>query len=522
MGKTKKLLALSACLAVGAGILTGCGEADANSANDGSAIPASVEDKVFHFGTLEYDGAGVDPHSSYSGWYAMRYGIGETLVKISESGELEPWLAEDYANTDAKTWVIHIKSGITFQNGKPVDAAAVKACLERLIATHDRAPHDLQIDKMEADGQTLTIRTKIANPVLMNCLADPYGCIIDVTEEVDGENHVVGTGPYLLEVANSEKVDVKANMAYWNGTPKVGAMHVQKFTDGDTLAMAMQSGEIDAAQSLPYASLPLFQSGDYSVKSADTSRSFFIIYNQTKENLQDANVRKAIACAIDKEGFTSTLLNGNGTPAVGAFPSSYAFGDEAVHDETYDLEKARSLLEASGWKDTDGDGYVDKDGKKLTINWLTYPSRQELPLLAESAHATLKQIGIDVEINSVDNAADVLKANDFDVYAVSFVSAPTGDPQYFFTSFFADGGSYDITGWRDAEFDKLLTQLRSEFDPEKRSELAVQLQQILLDQNVMTVASHLKMSFVMQSGVSGFAPHPSDYYEITQNLDIAK
>ena len=163
---------------------------------------------------------------------------------------------------------------------------------------------------------------------------------------------------------------------------------------------------------------------------------------------------------------------------------------------------------------------MDKDGEKLTIKWISYSSRQELPLLAESAHATLKGIGVDVDINIVENMNDLLEANDFDLFAMANVSSPTGDPQYFFTAFFADGGSYDYSGWKDPEFDELLTELRSEYDPEKRSDLAIRLQKILLEQNVITVASHLRMNFVMQNGVTGFTAHPSDYYEITADLDI--
>ena len=61
---------------------------------------------------------------------------------------------------------------------------------------------------------------------------------------------------------------------------------------------------------------------------------------------------------------------------------------------------AKAVLEAAGWKDSDGDGIREKDGQKLTIRWLTYPSRQELPLLAEAAQSTLKEIGMEVQINA--------------------------------------------------------------------------------------------------------------------------
>ena len=66
--------------------------------------------------------------------------------------------------------------------------------------------------------------------------------------------------------------------------------------------------------------------------------------------------------------------------------------------ESYDPDGAKKVLEEAGWVDSDGDGIREKDGQKLEIRWLTYPSRQELPLLAESAQATLKEIGMDVQI----------------------------------------------------------------------------------------------------------------------------
>ena len=82
------------------------------------------------------------------------------------------------------------------------------------------------------------------------------------------------------------------------------------------------------------------------------------------------NIRKAVEMGIDKEGFCSVIMQGRGIPAKGAFPSSFSYGNDAVNTVSYDPEEAKKLLEESGWKDTDGDGYADKDGQKLTINWL--------------------------------------------------------------------------------------------------------------------------------------------------------
>ena len=85
-------------------------------------------------------------------------------------------------------------------------------------------------------------------------------------------------------------------------------------------------------------------------------------YNYENKDLQNKKVRQAIAKAINKEDFTKTLLNNNGTPAVGAFPSNFSFGNEAVTADTFDLDEAKKLLKEAGYEDSDNDGYVDKDG----------------------------------------------------------------------------------------------------------------------------------------------------------------
>ena len=498
-------------------LLSGCGSPEQGTAE-------STGEKVFYYGdttfNAENDEKDVNPHNGYSGWACIRYGIGETLFKYSDSMELEPWLATGYELVDENTWVVTLRDGVTFTSGRAMDAEAVKECLDHLVEVHERAKGDLKIREITADGQTLTIRTQEPVPALMNYLADPYGCIIDMQAGITEDGNVSGTGPYrATEVETDVGLTLVKNENYWNGTPKLDTIYVRTITDGDTMTMAMQTGELDAAYGLPYSSLSLFANDPYTISSVETSRSFFAQMNYATEPLQDPNVRAAIAGAIDKEGFTQVLLEGNGSAANGPFPESFAFGDASVTAQPYDPEESRRLLAASGWTDTDGDGYVDKDGEILSIRWLTYPSRQELPLLAESVQASLKEIGILVEVNCTANHLDFIESGEWDIYASAFVCAPTGDPEYFFTTHCLDDSTKNRGGYHSDRLEELEEQMSGTFDPEERAVLATEMTQTILDDNAFVFASHLKMSIVSGEGVTGLTAHPCDYYEITVDLD---
>jgi peptide/nickel transport system substrate-binding protein len=357
----KKILGLLLTTALVAASFAGCGS---------SGSSTSTEEKVFNYGTMAYGvamgNAGLNPHDGYSGWSTLRYGVGETLFQFNENMELEPWLATDYSQVDDYTVTINLRDDVNFSNGNKMTGEKVKACLEDLITVHDRAPSDLQVQSITADGQSVTIVTANKVPALINYLCDPYGAIIDMEAGVSADNNVVGTGPYVAQTVTDTEINLTANQDYWDGDVKVQTVNVKSITDGDTLTMALQSGEIDAAQGLPYASLELFEGDDnYTISSTETSRVYQVALNYDKAVIQDDAVRKAMAMSVDKEGFTSVLLQGNGTPAVGPFPANFSFGGDAVKAESYDPEGAKAVLEAAGWVDTDGDGIREKDGQKL-------------------------------------------------------------------------------------------------------------------------------------------------------------
>ena len=363
MKMNKKRLAAALAGLFAAAVFAGCG-ADKNEA---------AGEKVFTYGTMSYgaamENAGTNPHVSYNGWSTLRYGIGETLFRFNEKMEPVPWLAESFEQVDEYTMKIKLRDDVVFSNGKKMTGEAVKACLEDLVAKHDRAPKNLKLKSITADGQTVTLVSSEKMPTLINALADPYACIIDM-EAGEKDRIVVGTGPYVAQKVTATEMELSKNEKYWGAVkPKLDKIIVKSIADGDTLTMAMQSGELDAAQGLPYASLELFQkdSAKYKISQADTSRVYQAAFNYKTPELQDVRVRRAISMALDKENFCKVLLKGNGTPAVGPFPKSMPFGGDAVRAAAYDLEGAKALLKEAGYEDTDGDGYVDKGGKNLEL-----------------------------------------------------------------------------------------------------------------------------------------------------------
>ena len=502
-------------------LIAGCTFHDGQS----NSLDVRHENKTFIYGTTGYgiqmDDVGLNPHHAYSGWSAVRYGVGETLFRFSDSMEIEPWLGLSYSYIDDTTLEIVLRDDIKFTSGRNLDAAAVKECLEALIRDHDRAPQDLKIDHIDAHANRVTIHAAEPSPSLINYLCDPYAAIIDMRFGIQNDGNVAGTGPFKANTISDTEISLEKNNDYWGGSPQVDKIIVRSFSDTQTLQSALQSGEIDATYGLAYASYPLFENNTYSINNCFTTRCFFGQMNYRSEVLQDRSVREAIVRSVDKESFVKMLLGGRGETAIGPFPAQLPFGDKNLHSLDYDLDRAGKLLDEAGWDQFDSDGIRKKEGKRLTIRWLTYSGRLELPLLAEAVQASLKQVGIDVEIVVSANHTELRKdTSSWDIYASSLTTAPTGDPEYFFASTCLPNSAKNFGGYNDNNLNQEYERLHVSADKNERNALTVSMSQRLIDDAGYFFVSFLEMGIVSKSSISGIRPHTSDYYEITHELKV--
>ena len=128
---------------------------------------------------------------------------------------------------------------------------------------------------------------------------------------------------------------------------------------------------------------------------------------------------------------------------------------------------------------------------------------------------------MDVDINCTANRRQFLAdMSSFDIYASALVTAPSGDPQYFFTTSCVPGMSYNFGAYDNPEVTALIETLSREFDMEKRAEIALKLQQMILDDNAYIFCSFLQMNMISKDSVKNYTAHACDYYQVTASLDI--
>ena len=538
---------MAACLF--ASLATGCGtanesETSSKSGSEAASVTSASEEAagaVSKSGETTTDGEradlvlgattgffgaeSLDVAYNWDGWIMSIYGISENLYRLDENIEPQPWIAESVETPDENTWVFTIRDGVTFSNGKTVDAKAVKACFERTYEKNERADSTLKIKSMEADGMKFTIVTPEPNPTLLNDLCDPLLGIYDATEEPDEELGVSCTGPYVATSFTAmTDVKMRANENYWGGAPKADTVELKIIDDQDALDMALANGEIDLiAQETANGASKFTDTSKYTTDTVTTTRANFLSFNLKTEGLDDLAVRQAINYCIDREGYADVVYQGFATPCYGIYPDNLAFGGTDglnLTVDSYDADKAKEILADAGYQDTDGAGILDKDGVNLSFKVLTYSYNDNCIQLADMLQAELSQIGIELSIETQDVLDDPLASGDFDLAILNNAMAPIGTPSYFINMLFTTGASNNYGGYSNEKVDALAAEIGTTSDNDKVVSLTRELEQQVLDDMPFAFVADQQLIFVYSNKVKGVQINPTEYYLVTNTLSV--
>ena len=486
---------------------------------------AAEEEKHLNFG-IYWFGDDLDPGNGWNGWTLTRAAVGETLITVNENLEFVGQIADEWkADDDQVTWRFHIREGVTFQNGNVCDAEAVVSSIKRSLEVNERGQTNLKLANVEADGDWVVFTTEEPYGAFLANLTEPLFVIVDTSADTStfGEKPIC-TGPYMVTAFEPDvSFDAVAYDGYWGGKPGLDSITCYDLPDDNSRAMALQSKELDMMQRVAGTDLPIFTGdSEYEVQMATGTRVRFLFMNAKAEPFNDENIRHAFNAAVNYDAIAAVV--GAGVSGVGSpFPPSASFYND-LERATYDPAAAADYLEKAGYTDTDGDGFVDKDGEKLTVYILMSSggSSGDDTTLAELVQSQAKESGIDVQIRNTENVSDTRNAGDFQLVFANWQTLSTGDPQWFLDQVYKTDATDNYGGYSNPDVDALIDKLSVTFDVDERMDIAKQASQLIIDDAYGCYLVDVTNINVCHTYVKNMSTFPIDYYFLTPQTTIEK
>ena len=441
------------------------------------------------------------------GFWMQEFGQAELLMQFREDGQHHPWLLSELDNPEPNRWVMSLREGITFQNGKAVDAAAVLAAIEAAIA------HSPSAQGSVPDGAAfsvtgpleLTVTTTAPWPELPGVLADESVFLILDVEAVTaaGEDwaQLVGagiyTGPYAVTALDDARMEAVAYPGYWQGTPALPGLTLSFVPDANARILAVQNDEADIALYPPLAARPAVDAtpGVHFNIGALSTGGFTGYMNVARGPLSDVAVRKAVRRAVDYREIAEDVFRGGLAQATSLYAANLPF---ALENYRTDLDEAAALLDAAGWI-AGPDGMRSRDGEALSLVLAIYPQQPDLVPLSTAVQAQLARVGIAAEVVSFDgiNQALMEPSNRWDLAMVSTGAAGWGRVQNFLNSYLLPGARRNYGSYDNAEVNALVPELATEPDPARRTAILHRIQTILWEEDPYAFSFNIHLGRVI-------------------------
>ncbi|MEM1274567.1 MAG: ABC transporter substrate-binding protein [Pseudomonadota bacterium] len=457
--------------------------------------------------------SGLDPAEGSNGWALVSHGIGEQLFRVSREGEVVPNLASSATLNDDGTWTIELADDRFFSDRTPVTAEIVATALNRTGEANPSARATAgRLVFTAVDADTLNVETEQPTTILPSILAEWAFPVYMMAGDTP-----IFTGPFAVEAFEpGGSIEMVPN-AHYAGAEDRPNVTLRRIADGQSLALAFASGELDLAFNLPVETLAMLEATEGETVSFPVAYQYMMWMNTTTPALADPRVRRAIDMAVNRADLVTAAQAG--VPATGAFAGSYPFA--ATGTLPYDPDAAAALLDEAGWT-LGADGMRSRDGEPLELVLYAYPQRPDLVTFQPVIRAALAEIGIAATTQVTESPSDVAASGEFDLFLWAQHTAPAGDPGLFLSLFFETAASRNYSGWSNAEFDALIADLRAEGDPQARIDLALRAQEMIAAEAPVSFLVTPEWHVGLSPALAGYEPWGSDYYVIRPDLVVSE
>lgn len=525
---------LAGCKGGGTGADSGSAPVQAE-ASDGKIVNIGVTSSLKTLNPLLMDGMELNKYAT--GLMFL------PLVELDKNMEFEGMLADSVTAQDDRSFLVHIDEKALWSDGTPVTADDVLYTALRICSpvignyammyyvfegvgedgfVQEGADHIEGITKV--DDRTVRFTTKA--PMSLITFQGSYARYLmplpkHVIEGMDEQELMSGAwfnrpdvvnGPFkVTEFDRDHYVSYEANKAYWKGAPKIDRLNI-KIVEGSQLYAGLKSGEIDVTQNtmsaIPLEDYESIQALDNVVASVGipiTNQSVFI----RTSSITDARVRQAMVYAIDRNQILEQLMKGYGEVSDGFLSTASPYYDPSIPPLPYDPEKAKSLLEESGW---------DKD---RTIKFCVNSEDSTFVNAASLIVAQWAAVGIKAEIQTMDINTLLANAGEgkFDVMAVQYTYMPV-DP-------YADiawllGGEGSWTAFSKDEVNDALSRVQLTSDVQELKELYSVVDRQMQEEVPMFSAYIIKTMAAANKRLVNVEPNVYGFLNHVEQWDIAQ
>ncbi|WP_019926727.1 ABC transporter substrate-binding protein [Nocardia sp. BMG111209] len=376
--------------------------------------------------------------------------IFDSLVAQTGPDTFTPWLASSWTiSGDGRTYRFALRDGVTFHDGTPFTADAVRASLDHVVDPNTKSAYAASLisayqETRIVDPHTVEIVLKQPFTPFLQALSTPSLGIQSPAALTAANYRPVGTGPFAFEQWDQGKSESLTRFDGYDSPPP-GARHsgparfgklVFRFINEDaTRYGALTSGQVQAI-----AGVPPVSAGDLAGRDGFTLRAdqtpglnYNVYLNQSRGPLADQVVRKALSASVDVAKLVDNIYFGRYPVADNPISKVTADYDASARNDLtgYDPENAKRLLDQAGWNRLGPDGIRVKDGARLSLVWPYWPdgTREQRDVVADGIRAQARAVGIEIQRPTVDTGTYVDKyliGGGYDLVDVSF-ARPTPD-----------------------------------------------------------------------------------------------